>query len=190
HPNLVTLYELGRAGQRYFFSMELVRGIPLQRYLWGLELPDTSDLAAQTPEASQSLTALSISPVTDFARLRDVFGQLCAGVSALHQAGKLHRDIKPSNALVTGSGRVVLMDFGFVSEQGQGALESTHGNMVVGTPAFMSPEQARAAPPSPTSDWYSVGAALYMVLTGQPPFFGLNLADMMQAKQTRLPIAP
>ncbi len=190
HPNLVTLYELGRAGQRYFFSMELVRGIPLQRYLWGLELPDTSDLSTLSREASESLSALSISPVTDFKRLRDVFGQLCTGVSALHQFGKLHRDIKPSNALVTSSGRVVLMDFGFVSEQGQGALESTHGHMVVGTPAFMSPEQARAAPPSPTSDWYSVGATLYMVVTGHPPFFGLNLADMMQAKQSRPPISP
>ncbi len=191
HPNLVTLYELGREQQKYFFTMELVRGIALQKYLWGLDVEDqNADPTGSGRSASGSITGLTASPVTDFVRLRDVFGQLTAGLLALHHAGKLHRDIKPTNALVTPRGRVVLMDFGFVSEQGFGALESTHSNVVVGTPAFMAPEQARAATPSPKSDWYSFGATLYMVLTGSPPFSGLALPEMLHAKQTEQPVAP
>ncbi|MCA9691985.1 MAG: serine/threonine-protein kinase PknK, partial [Myxococcales bacterium] len=190
HPNLVALYELGRADQQFFFTMELVRGIPLQRYLWGLDLPDPTGRDDDPASSTSRASALSVSPVTDFERLRDVFGQLAAGVSALHQAGKLHRDIKPTNALVTDRGRVVLMDFGFVSEQGLGPLDSTQGNMVVGTPAFMAPEQARAERATAANDWYSVGATLYMTLTGQAPFGTLSLLEMMQAKQERAPVAP
>ncbi len=188
HPNLVTLYELGREQHKYFFTMELVRGIALQKYLWGLDVEENP--ADSGMSASASLTGLTASPVTDFVRLRDVFGQLAAGLLALHHAGRLHRDIKPTNVLVTSRGRVVLMDFGFVSEQGFGALESTHSNVVVGTPAFMAPEQARAAPPSPASDWYSFGATLYMVLTGSPPFSGMPLPEMLHAKQSSVPASP
>ncbi|MGB1276709.1 MAG: serine/threonine-protein kinase, partial [Nannocystaceae bacterium] len=193
HPNLVTLYELGREHKKYFFTMELVRGIALQKYLWGLDVQDADPDASINQaglSASGSITGLTMSPVTDIVRLRDVFGQLAAGLLALHHAGKLHRDIKPTNVLVTPRGRVVLMDFGFVSEQGLGALESTHSNVVVGTPAFMAPEQAQAAKPSPASDWYSFGATLYMVLTGTPPFSGLPLPEMLHAKQNTRPPPP
>ena len=177
HPNLVGLYELGRDQQQFFFTMELVRGVPLLKYLWGAE--------PESPEAELPLT-----PVADFPRLRAVFAQLAEGIQALHQAHKLHRDIKPTNVMVTPQGRVVLMDFGFVGEESVGTLESTAGSMVVGTPAYMAPEQALGGPRTPPSDWYAFGATLYMALTGQVPFHGENIAMMMERKQNERPAPP
>ena len=179
HPNLVGLYELGRDQHQFFFTMELVRGVPLLRYLWGGE-----------PAPAPSAAELPLTPVADFSRLRVVFAQLAEGVHALHHAHKLHRDIKPTNVMVTHQGRVVLMDFGFVGEESVGTLESTAGSMVVGTPAYMAPEQALGGPRTPASDWYSVGATLYMALTGQVPFHGETLGVMMERKQLELPPAP
>ncbi|MCA9635896.1 MAG: serine/threonine protein kinase, partial [Myxococcales bacterium] len=179
HPNLVTLYELGRDGSSFFFTMELIRGLTLLRYLWGSEEPP--------PPPPGGLPA---SPVIDVDRLRAVLSQLAAGVAALHDAGKLHRDIKPTNVMVTAEGRVVLMDFGFVAEHGGGLLESTQGSMIVGTPAFMPPEQSRAERLDAAADWYSVGATLYHALTGQPPYGGLAMAEMLLLKETQPPIHP
>lgn len=179
HPNLVGLYELGRDHQQFFFTMELVHGSPLLRYLWGAE-PDLGAAGAELP----------LSPVADFARLRGVFAQLAEGVHALHHARKLHRDIKPSNVMVTPQGRVVLMDFGFVGEDSIGTLESTAGSIIVGTPAYMAPEQAAGGPRTGASDWYSVGATLYMALTGQVPFHGETLGRMMERKRSEQPPPP
>lgn len=179
HPNLVGLYELGRDQQQFFFTMELVHGSPLLRYLWGAE-PDLGTAGAELP----------LSPVADFARLRGVFAQLAEGVHALHHARKLHRDIKPSNVMVTPQGRVVLMDFGFVGEDSIGTLESTAGSIIVGTPAYMAPEQAAGGPRTGASDWYSVGATLYMALTGQVPFHGETLGRMMERKRSEVPPPP
>ncbi|MDC0666925.1 serine/threonine-protein kinase [Nannocystis radixulma] len=175
HPNLVELHKMYRDHDQYFFTMELIRGSPLLTYLWGVEA------APEAPTAT---------PVTDFARLRAVFAQLVDGVFALHQSHKLHRDIKPTNVMVTPEGRVVLMDFGFVGEETVGTLESTAGSLVVGTPAYMAPEQAVGGARTPASDWYSVGATLYMALVGRVPYSGENLARMMERKQQSAPPPP
>ncbi len=177
HPNLVALYELGRDGSTFFFTMELIRGVTLLRYLWGLDSPPT--LKSELPP----------SPVLDFSRLRRVLSQLIASIAALHELGKLHRDIKPTNVMVTAEGRVVLMDFGFVSDQ-LNLLESTQGSLILGTPAFMPPEQSRAERLTAAADWYSVGATLYLALTGQPPYSGLAMAEMLLLKETQAPTHP
>ena len=174
HPNLVALYEMGRDHDQYFFTMELVRGSTLLKYLWGAEDPPLA----------------GISPVTDFGRLRAVFAQLVDGVAAIHQAHKLHRDIKPTNVMVTAQGRVVLMDFGFVGEETVGTLDSTAGNLVVGTPAYMAPEQAQGGARTAASDWYSVGATLYTALVGRTPWSDLSLAAMMERKAQAAPPPP
>ena len=112
-------------------------------------------------------------------RLTSAFRQLVDGVAALHALGKLHRDIKPSNVLVTHEGRVVVLDFGLITE-----LSDTLGgdHIVGGTPAYLAPEEAAGAYPSQAGDWYSVGATLYEALTGEPPFRGPLIEVLLRKK--------
>ncbi len=127
--------------------------------------------------------------VRDVARLRGAFRQLAGGVQAIHAAGKLHRDIKPSNVMVTRGGRVVLLDFGVVGEYRPGLKESRSDEALVGTPAYMAPEQAAFRPATPASDWYAVGVILFEALTRRMPFEG-STSDLLLAKQRIMPLAP
>jgi hypothetical protein len=165
HPNLVSLHELHTTGGQWFFTMELVEGVTFATWV----RPDRGPL--------------------DEARLRAALPQLVEGVLALHVGGKLHRDLKPSNVLVTRDGRVVLLDFGLVSDVAAGAAERTHEATAVGTPAYMSPEQAADLPLTEASDWYSVGVMLYEALTGKRPFEGAPEA-LMRRKQIESPLPP
>jgi serine/threonine protein kinase len=115
-------------------------------------------------------------------RIRAATRQLALGLSALHEARKLHRDIKPSNVLVTNEGRVVILDFGLITDLAPEGV--TEGNRaVVGTPGFMSPEQALGKSLSPATDWYSVGAMLYVAMTGRMPFEGTPLQLLLRQQQ-------
>jgi serine/threonine protein kinase len=119
----------------------------------------------------------------DERKLRAALPQLTAALSALHAHGLVHRDVKPHNVLVTPEGRVVLLDFGLVA--GVAHSESN----VVGTPAYMAPEQGLLRDVGPAVDWYAVGALLYEALTGALPFLGAPL-QVMIAKQHELPRRP
>jgi serine/threonine protein kinase len=196
HRNLVRLGELLRVGERWFFTMELVRGVDFQAYV-RVPRPDAVATPADGPDASPTPPGLAASgpgvPTAatveiashdrgsgrshrglsasstqlDEERLRACLTQLVEGVCALHEAGIVHRDIKPSNVLVEPAGRVVILDFGLATHQ-----RTRRSLRVAGTPQYMAPEQAAGLPPSRTADWYAVGVMLYLALVGQLPFMG------------------
>ena len=108
--------------------------------------------------------------------------QLVGALIYLHAAGKLHCDVKPSNVLVRRDGLVKLLDFGLATEFGPLAIGE--GRQLIGTPAYMSPEQAANQPLTAASDWYSVGVMLFEALTGVRPFEG-SQSDMIVAEAAR-----
>jgi hypothetical protein len=166
HRNLVTLYELVAEEGLWFYTMELLAG--------------TSFLAHVRPASARAGSANSGALQLD--RLRDTLSQLAVGLQALHDAGKLHRDIKPGNVLVTPQGRVVLLDFGLVAELDRSGEHLSHQPRLLGTAAYMAPEQAACRPVSPASDWYAFGSMLFEALTGRLPFDGTP-TEIMTRKQ-------
>jgi serine/threonine protein kinase/tetratricopeptide (TPR) repeat protein len=119
-------------------------------------------------------------------RLRAALEQLVTGVEALHRSGRLHRDIKPPNVIVARDGRVVLLDFGLVTDLGgtRPADDATAGTVV-----YMAPEQLVGGKVSPASDWYAVGVMLYEALTGFLPYDG-DIQEVAVAKQLDDPPPP
>jgi len=120
----------------------------------------------------------------DEARVRAAFAQLLRGLGALHAAGKVHRDVKPSNVLTTAAGRVVLLDFGLVTDL-EPQTRPSQGR-IVGTVDYMAPEQAAGGVVGPAADHYAVGVMLFEVLTGSLPFCG-RTHEVLRRKQYELP---
>jgi|CZKU01.1.fsa_nt_gi serine/threonine protein kinase len=213
HRNLVRLHELVVTdAEQAFFVMELVEGtdfvthVQHERSRWVSDRPtrmesesrDRATPFAQTtqPRSSDKMRAAPAGPPTgppttpaDFDKLRPALRQLVEGLHALHVAGKLHRDIKPSNLLVEPGGRLVILDFGVAMELSHHGTPGADEQEVVGTAQYMAPEQALAEPPTPASDWYSVGVVLYLALVGLPPFAG-SAMDVLSMKCTSLPVPP
>ena len=190
HPNLATLHELICEGPLWLFTMEYVAGVPFDVYLLG-PAPTGDTPASSAPEGADTLRRTDPAQVTsrpqpDRKRLRMALQQLCAGVHAMHEAGCIHRDLKPSNVLVTPEGRVVVLDFGLARQTG---TRSLGGDGLLGTPAYMAPEQAKDKPSQPAADWYAVGAMLYEVLTGRLPHGGA-LVEILLKKQSEDPPSP
>jgi hypothetical protein len=155
HPNLVSLGELVRDDEQWFFTMELVEG---RHFLEHVRRGDLDEPA-----------------------LRDALGQLVRGLRVLHDAGLVHRDVKPSNVMVGDDGRVVLLDFGLVTDADP-SRQSTDGR-AVGTVDYMAPEQAAGQSITAAADWYAVGTMLYEALTGRVPFTGHVLQILVNKQQ-------
>jgi hypothetical protein len=170
-PNLVRLYELFGEGDTWFFTMELVDGVPFDRWV-----------RTGTPEAPEGTSAL------DESRLRGALAQLIAAVDTIHRAGKLHRDLKPTNVLVTEQHRVVVLDFGLaVDPQPGGVGDTLTENTICGTPNYMAPEQAAGARATPESDYYAIGVMLFEALTARLPFAGTPYEVLVDKQRNAAP---
>jgi predicted Ser/Thr protein kinase len=165
HPNIVVIHEVGNYDGQPFFSMELVAGETLSQLV-----------RRQRPTPTQAARYA-----------RDV----AAALQFAHEHGVLHRDVKPSNVLVDESGRVRVMDFG-LAKQIDAHEQLTVTGQLLGTPSYMAPEQVSGAAGEvgPTVDVYGLGALLYELLTGRPPFAGANQAETMLAVLTCEPPPP
>jgi serine/threonine protein kinase len=164
HQNVVQLHELFRDEQGWFFTMDLLRGVPFDQW---------------------------VRPCGELheARLRSALAQLASAVDAIHRAGRLHRDLKPSNVLVC-DGHVVVLDFGLAAEPQVGGVGQTiTDDFVSGTPAYMAPEQAALAETTSAADLYAIGVMLFEALTGQLPFEGSARAVLVQKMQKDAPRA-
>jgi HAMP domain-containing protein len=154
HPNVVRTHDLGEADGLRFLTMEYVPGTTLR---------DIIDKKG----------AVALAPGLQIAK------QLCRGLAAVHEAGIIHRDIKPLNIMVLPNGVVKLMDFG-IARAAEGADPAAPGGITVGTPTYMSPEQARGDELDVRSDIYSVGVVLYEMFAGTPPIGGNNVGEVMR----------
>jgi serine/threonine-protein kinase len=164
HPNIVTAFDAGQAGAAHFFAMEFVEGADLGRLV-------------------KQSGPLSVAASCDYIR------QAALGLQHAHERGLVHRDIKPANLLLSravsanGLGTIKLLDLGLARMQGpddQPANGLTRLGTVVGTPEFLAPEQAvNSRKVDIRADLYSLGCTFYYLLTGQPPFRGTSLNDLL-----------
>ncbi len=217
HPNVVQLYEMVSEGEHWFFTMELLDGVDFLRWVhredaepplltplltpwtdqkvtWDSGAPtlDSAPLPEATSSTSGVMSATRVQAPTrmcDLDRLRPALLQLAQGVAAIHAAGKLHRDIKPSNVMVTREGRVVLLDFGVVGDLVAARENPRLEDQILGTPAYMAPEQARGAPAGMPADWYAMGVMMYEALTDHLPFDG-SPHDILFSKQGTRAVRP
>ena len=159
HPNIISIFDAGEDQGRPFIAMQLLEGVPLAAYL-------------ERPEAG----ALE--------RKLDLMIQVCEGLAAAHGQGIVHRDLKPSNLFVQNDGLLKILDFGvarFVDSN------MTPAGTILGTPDYMSPEQARGSAVDERSDIFSAGAVFYFILAGRKPFPGPGLPAVLRQLQFEEP---
>ncbi len=159
HPNVCTIHEAGEAEGRLFIVMQYVEGETLRRVIDG------------RPLRLDSLLSISL--------------QVADALAAAHAQGIIHRDIKPGNIIITSRGQAKVLDFGIakLQERAEGEADPhlTMTGAVMGTPASMSPEQARGEHVDHRSDIFSFGVVLYQMATGRTPFSGRSKADVISA---------
>jgi serine/threonine protein kinase/tetratricopeptide (TPR) repeat protein len=168
HPNILTVYEIGQAGPTHFIATEFIDGETLRQLLNArrMKIAETLDISAQVASA----------------------------LAAAHAAGIIHRDIKPENIMLRRDGIVKVLDFGLAklservdpgrsvdAEAETKVLLQTEPGVVMGTAAYMSPEQARGKDVDARTDIFSLGAVIYETLSGRAPFAGETAADIIGA---------
>ena len=157
HRHIARIFDMGRLGDRYYLTMELIQG--------------------------RSLDGLIASEPLSFGRVCALLRPICEGLQAAHEAGVIHRDLKPENILIEHKGRVVITDFGIARQTtGEEAFKTLDGS-VMGTPAYMAPEQIKAGSVvDQRADIFALGAILYEMLTGKPVAKGGSLMEVLMSR--------
>ncbi len=165
HPNIVQIFDVGQKGGMPYFSLEFVDGGSLQQTIDGK--PQTPRFAAQMTES------------------------LALAMQAAHDRGVIHRDLKPANILMSLHGTPKITDFG-LAKKVDADSHQTQSGALMGTPSYMAPEQARGDTREigPHSDLYAIGAILYELLTGRPPFQGATILDTLDQVRSQEPVPP
>jgi tetratricopeptide (TPR) repeat protein/tRNA A-37 threonylcarbamoyl transferase component Bud32 len=165
HPNIVPVFEVGQYEDQHYFSMKLIAG--------------------------ESLDKRSKDYLSDPRRAAELLAITAGAIHHAHQRGILHRDLKPANILIDSEGRPHVTDFG-LAKRVEGDSELTRSGAILGTPAYMAPEQASGKRGAVTTvtDVYGLGAVLYVVLTGKAPFGGDSVIDTLEQVRERPPIPP
>ena len=162
YDHIVTIYQVGRDHDVLFLAMEYLQGLSLQGWLERGRKPST-DLVLR------------------------IGREIASGLAAAHRVGLIHRDIKPANIwLESPSGRVKILDFGMARSE-RDDTRITHAGTIMGTPAFMAPEQARGERAAATSDLFSLGCILYRLCAGRPPFEGTTILAVLSALASETP---
>jgi serine/threonine protein kinase len=173
HPNIITIHEIGETASGHFIGTEFIDGETVRERMsrGGVELSDTLDIVVQVASA----------------------------LTAAHGAGIVHRDIKPENIMLRRDGIVKVLDFGLAKLVEQTPLDAeaetrmqvqTQAGLIVGTVAYMSPEQARGMEVDARTDVFSIGVVMYEMLAGQSPFAGETTSDVIAAILTTEPKPP
>ena len=164
HENVVQVYDAGEDNGKYFIAMELVDGSNLEQYL----------------EEKKQLGEKEV---------LELLLQAAKGLAAAHARGLVHRDIKPENLLLGKDGILRVVDFGLVMESGS-TTQLTATGACLGTPMYMSPEQADGTPADARTDIYSLGACFYRIFTGQPPFSAATVMNLLFKHKFHAPADP
>ena len=164
NKNVIRIHDIGEANGIKYISMPFIEGLTLKDYI-------------RTSRKVSIDTALHI------------IQQICNGLNAAHEKGILHRDLKTRNIMVDHEGQVYILDFGIARSLISDEISSLEGK-IVGTPEYISPEQAQAKPTDQRSDIYSLGIVMYELLTGKIPFSGDTTSDLLIQQITAVPRNP
>jgi tRNA A-37 threonylcarbamoyl transferase component Bud32 len=168
HRHIARIFDMGKVGERYYLTMELIQG--------------------------HSLDTLIAKEPLSFLHICSLLQPICEGLQAAHEVGVIHRDLKPENILLEHNGRIVITDFGIArqtTEKDEGAFKTNDGS-ILGTPAYMAPEQIRAAGVAVDHrvDIYALGAILYEMITATPIAKGDSLMEILIARVQSPPPDP
>ncbi|MHC4133846.1 MAG: protein kinase domain-containing protein [Planctomycetota bacterium] len=202
HTNIVPIYGMGQHAGYWYYAMELVQGAPLGRVI-----AEMRNRSARPTEESLAHLAISDAPPSRetadligtgtgerayFVRIAEMFAGVADALDLVHQEGVVHRDLKPSNLMLDADAVLKIVDFGLARLDDADGPSMTMTGDLLGTPAYMSPEQAMAKriQVDHRTDLYSLGAVIYELLTLKPPFEGRNLHELCSQIITKDPVLP
>jgi serine/threonine protein kinase len=164
-PYLCPIYDVGKVGDVHYLSMAFIDGVPLAKVMAERKLKTVGEIIA-------------------------IVSKVARGLQKVHDLGIIHRDLKPDNIMIDPDGDPIVLDFGLARRVNE-EVQVTMSGVLIGTPAFMSPEQVDGDPLKigPATDIYSLGIVLYHLLTGQLPFKG-SLTSILSQIGTKLPVKP